>query len=527
MYDILIHGGRILDGTGNPWFKADLGIVGDRIEAIGRLDGAGADRKIDAGSLIVAPGFIDIHSHSDFTVLVDRRAESKVTQGVTTEVVGNCGSSAAPMNPKVRAYREKYMRAQLGEDFTFDWESMKDYMDLIDTKGVSLNIAPLVGHGTVRQNVMGFEKRHPTDDELMAMKHLIAEAMDQGAWGMSTGLIYPPSCYADREEIIELAKVVAEYDGVYFSHIRGEGDTLFDALMEAIEIGERAGVPVEIAHLKASGKKNWGKTSEALRLIEEARRKGIDVTFDQYPYTASSTGLASYLPDWAHEGGMEKLLERLKDPESRKRIAQEKGILDRDWEAITIAFAKRHPNYEGKSIMELAEAEGKEPMEAVFDLLIREEGQVSIVAHSLSEEDVRRVMASPYMMVGSDGRAVSPRGILGLGKPHPRFYGTFPRVLGRYVREGVLTLQDAIRKMTSFPAQRLGLRERGFIREGMKADITIFDPDRVEDEATFTCPHKFASGILYVIVNGVVVVEDSKHIGAQPGRALRKKVLRK
>jgi len=522
MYDILIEGGRVLDGTGNPWFWADVGIVGDRIEAVGRLRGSRADRRIDARGLMVAPGFIDIHSHSDFTVLVDRRAESKITQGVTTEVVGNCGSSAAPMSPEVRAYRERYMRAQLGEEFRFEWESMDDYMKLIDRDGVSLNIAPLVGHGTVRQNVMGFERRPPTDDELREMGRLVREAMEDGAWGLSTGLIYPPSCYAEKEEIIELARILADYGGVYFTHIRGEGDTLFDALREAIEIGERAGVPVEIAHLKASGRRNWGKTAEALRIIEEARGRGVDVTFDQYPYTASSTGLTAYLPDWAHEGGTEKLLERLRDPECRRRIASEEGKLERDWDAVMIAFAKNHPQYEGKTIMEVAKIEGKEPIEAVFDLLLSEEGQVNIVAHGLSEEDVRRVMRSPYMMVGSDGRAVSPRGILGLGKPHPRYYGTFPRVLGHYVREGVLTLQEAVRRMTSYPAQRLGLRDRGLLREGMKADITIFDPERVRDEATFKDPHRFASGIPYVLVNGKLVIDGYGHTGALPGRALRK-----
>lgn len=523
MYDILIEGGRILNGAGNPWFLADVGIVRGRIEAIGRLRGVGADKKIDAKGLIVAPGFIDVHSHSDFTVLVDRRAESKVTQGITTEVVGNCGFSAAPMNSEVRTYREKYMRVQLGNEFTFNWESMDEYMKLIDREGVSLNIAPLVGHGTIRQNVMGFEKRPPNDEELGEMKRLVADAMEEGAWGMSTGLIYPPSCYADKEEIIELAGVLADYGGVYFTHIRGEGETLIDALKEAIAIGEHAGVPVQIAHLKASGKKNWGKTVKALKLIEEARGRGVDVTFDQYPYTASSTGLTAYLPDWVHEGGVEKLLERLRDKECRKRIAEEQGVLERDWETIVIAFAKNHPQYEGKTILEVAKTEGKEPTEAVFDLLLLEEGQVDIVAHGLSEKDVRRVMKNPYMMVGSDGTAVSPRGILGLGKPHPRYYGTFPRILGHYVREGILTLQEAVRRMTSHPAQRLGLWDRGLLMEGMVADITIFDPKKVKDKATFTDPHRFASGILYVIVNGVLVVEDSVHTGALPGRALRKK----
>jgi len=522
-YDILIENGHVMDGAGNPWFRANVGLVGDHIEAIGRLGDADAERRIDARGLIVAPGFIDIHTHSDYTVLVDPRVESKVRQGVTTEVVGNCGSSAAPMNSEVKAYREKYMRSQLGEDFEFNWATMEDYLDLVDRDGASFNVVALVGQGTVRQNVMGHEDRPPTDTELADMRRLVAEAMEDGAWGMSTGLIYTPSCFAETDEIVELAKVVAEYDGIYFSHIRGEGETLLEAVKEAIEIGERAGVPVEIAHFKASGKKHWGKTKESLRLVGEGRRRGVDVTFDQYPYIASSTGLAALLPHWAQEGGAERLLERLADPEMRRKIAEGPATVTRDWDAVMVAFARNHPNYEGKSITEIAELEGKEPMDAVFDLLLAEDAQVNIVSFGMSEEDVKRVMSSPYMMVGSDGRAVAPRGILGRGKPHPRYYGTFPRVLGHYVREkGVLRLEEAVRKMTSLPAQRIGLRDRGLLKEGFKADITIFDPGRVKDEATFTDPHRFASGIPYVIVNGTIVVDNSEHTGVLPGKALRK-----
>ena len=521
-YDILIENGYIIDGTGNPWFRADIGVIGDGIEAIGRLGGADSERRIDARELVVAPGFIDIHSHSDYTVLIDPRVESKVRQGVTTEVVGNCGSSAAPMNSEVRAYREKYMRATLGEEFEFNWETMGDFLNLVDAGGASFNVVALVGQGTVRQNVMDHEDRPPTDTELKAMRKLVAKAMEDGAWGMSTGLIYTPSCYADTDEIVELAKFAAEYGGVYFSHIRGEGETLLEAVKEAIEIGERAGVPVEIAHFKASGREHWGKTKESLRLVEEGRKRGVDVTFDQYPYIASSTGLAALLPHWAQEGGAERLLERLSDPETRRKIAEGPATVTRDWDSVMVALAKNHPQYEGKTITEIAGLEGKDPMDMVFDLLLAEEAQVSIVSFGMSEDDVRRVIRSPNMMVGSDGRAVAPRGILGKGKPHPRYYGTFPRVIGHYVREGVLTLQEAVRKMTSMPAQRLGLPDRGLLREGFKADITLFDPQTVKDEATFTDPHRFASGIPYVIVNGTIVVDDSEHTGALPGKALRK-----
>ena len=521
-YDVLIENGRVIDGTGNPWFKADVGLKGDAIEAVGSLRGADAKRRIDAQGMVVAPGFIDIHSHSDYYVLVDPRVESKVRQGVTTEVVGNCGSSAAPMNEEVRVYREKYMRARLGEDFQFNWETMGDYLGLIDESGASFNLIAVVGQGTIRQNVMGHENREPTKAELKAMKGLVADAMEDGAWGMSTGLIYTPSTFAKTEEIIELASVLADYGGVYFSHIRGEGETLLEAVDEAVRIGREAGVPVQIAHFKASGKPYWGRTEDSLRLVGEGREQGVDVTFDQYPYIASSTGLASYMPHWAQEGGHDRLLERLKDPEIRKRIKEDPGSIYRDWSAVMIASAKNHPEYEGKRVTEIAELEGKEPPEAVFDLLLAEEAQVSVVSFGISEEDVRRVMRSPYGMVGSDGSAVAPGGILGRGKPHPRFYGTFPRVIGHYVREGVISLQEAVRKMTSAPAQRLGLRDRGLLREGFKADITVFNHERVKDEATFVDPHRFASGIPYVIVGGEVVIDQGEHTGALPGRALRK-----
>jgi len=521
---MIIEGGRVIDGSGNPWIKADVGIVAGRIEAVGRLAGAEAGRRVDAAGHVVAPGFIDIHSHSDYTVLIDPRVESKVRQGVTTEVVGNCGSSAAPINAEVRAYREKYMRASLGEDFEFDWETMAEYMDLIDASGASFNVVPMVGQGTIRQNVMGYENREPTRSELEEMKRLVAEAMEDGAWGMSTGLIYTPSTFAKTDEIVELAKVLKDFNGVYFSHIRGEGETLLEAVEEAVEIGERAGVPVQIAHFKASGKAYWGRTKDSLRLVEEGRRKGVDVTFDQYPYVASSTGLSALMPHWAQEGGADRLLERLRDPEIRRKIRDGPATVTRDWASVMIASAKNHPQYEGKTVAEVAELEGKEEMDAVFDLLIAEDAQVAIVSFGMSEEDVRRVMRSPFGMVGSDGRAVAPRGILGRGKPHPRYYGTFPRVIGHYVREGVITLQEAVRKMTSAPAQRLGLRDRGLLREGFKADIAVFDPINVKDEATFVDPHRFASGIPYVFVNGTLVVDNGEHTGALPGKALRKKM---
>jgi N-acyl-D-amino-acid deacylase len=338
---------------------------------------------------------------------------------------------------------------------------------------------------------------------------------------MSTGLIYPPSVYAETEEIIELSKIVANYSGIYASHIRGEGETLLEAIEEAGEIGEKSGTPVQIAHFKASGKPNWGMTKDSLALVKKYRNMGIDITFDQYPYIAGSTGLKSLFPHWAHEGGAEKMIKRLKDPKIREKMRDQLRP-DKEWNQIMVAYAKNHPKYNGKNIEEIAELENKDPYDSVCDLLIAENNQVQIVSFGMDEEDVRRVMRSPFGMVGSDGSAISPDGILGQGNPHPRYYGTFPRVLGYYVREEVLSLPEAVRKMTSAPAQKLGIKDRGLLRQGYKADLVIFDPDNIKDKATFTNPHQYPSGIPFVIVNGKIVVEKGEHTGALPGKTLRK-----
>ncbi len=522
-FDILFEGGHVVDGSGNTWFRADVGVVGDKIEDVGDLRGAKAARRVDAKGHMVAPGFMDIHSHSDIPLLVDPRVASKVYQGITVEVVGNCGTSAAPMNKSVKAYRDKYGRGSVPDDFQYDWVTMKDYMDRVDRQGVSFNVATWVGHGTVRQNVMGYENREPTDTELKKMRRLVDDAMRDGAYGMSTGLIYPPSVYGKTPEIIELAKVSAKHGGLYASHIRGEEkESLLDAVKEAIEIGEKAELPVQIAHFKASGKKAWGMTKQSLALVEEARGRGIDVAYDQYPYVASSTGLAAIIPHWGHEGGPEKMMERLRDPEQRKRMAREQRM-ERDWDGVLVVFAKNNPQYNGKTIAEIAKEQGKKPHDAVCDLLLAENTVVPVVMFGMNEEDVKYVMRSPIGMVGSDGSAISPKGILGQGRPHPRYYGTFPRVLGHYAREEkVISMEDAVRKMTSAPAQRLGLKDRGLLREGYKADVVVFDPKTVKDEATFTDPHRFPTGIPYVVCNGVFTIDKGKHTGKLPGRVLRK-----
>jgi N-acyl-D-amino-acid deacylase len=413
-----------------------------------------------------------------------------------------------------------------GHDFAFDWSTMKEYMDRLDTQGIAVNVAPLVGHGTLRSHVIGYDDCTPTEDELKAMSILAGEAMNEGAWGLSSGLIYAPGCYAETEELIHLARIIAEWGGIYTSHIRGEGETLLPAVREAIAIGKAAGIPVEISHFKAAGKPYWGRVQHSLRLVAEARTRGVEVTVDQYPYTASSTGLSARLPSWVHDGGTERLLERLRDTSTRQRIREEMARTPRDWSTILIVSAPHHRDLQGKTVAEIAALQDKDPHDAVFDLLVAEQAVVQIVSFSMWEADVQQVMTSPYMMVGSDGSAVSPQGILGQGQVHPRYYGTFPRVLGHYVRDThVLSLPDAVRRMTTMPAQKLGIHTRGLLREGMLADITVFDPLRVRDVATYLVPHQFPVGIECVVVNGRIVVERGEHRGTSPGKVLRKSML--
>lgn len=529
MFDLIIKNGKVIDGAGNPWFKADVGITGQRISAIGRLSAEKASEIIDATGLVVSPGFIDMHSHSDFVLLVNPKAESKIRQGITTEVIGNCGESAAPLNDLKKEEIRKTDSLIEEAKLQLDWATMKDYLTRLGQQGVAVNVVPLVGHANLRACTMGFTDRAPTKTELEEMKKRLAQAMEEGASGMSTGLIYPPGCYAKTDELIELSRVVASYGGIYASHIRDEGEKLLESVKEAIEIGEEAGLPVEISHHKAEEKANWGKVKESLKMIEDARGRGIDVTCDVYPYIASSTVLSAELPQWAYEGGTEKLVQRLADAETRGRLIREMreespdraSLVEADrWDLIQIAQYKSHPDLEGKTISEIAQTKHMDPFELVFDLLI-DDAAISIVCFLMCEDDVCTVLRHPVSMIGTDGWAVAPHGVLGKGKPHPRSYGSFPRVLGKYVREErILTLENAIRKMTSLPAQKLGLRDRGIIREGMCADITIFNPETITDRATYQNPHQYPDGIEYVIVNGEIAVRDRGHTGALAGRAL-------
>lgn len=537
MNDIVIKNARIIDGTGNPWYRSEIGIENGKITQIGPyVEGA---REIDAADMVACPGFIDMHSHTDYILPFFTSMDSFIRQGITTCVVGMCGSSLAPIHPeKVDDFKRVASTfIPLFSDVDITWHTFKEYLAEVEKLRVPANLAFFIGYENVRvAGGAAFENRLPTHKELEKMKEYIAEAMEAGAFGMSTGLIYAPQVYAQTEELVELANVVAQYNGLYFSHIRGEGETLTEAVKEFIEIVEKSGCRGgQIAHLKVSGKPFWGRSTEALKLIEEANKKGIHVTCDSYPYDRGLSSLVTALPPWAQEGGDEKTLERLMNPDVRERIKREitEGVKYESWENwinvngfnnlyLSLVHTAKWKDVEGKSISEITRIKGKtDDWETFFELLIDEELGVQITLQTMDEEDIRRIMTGRYQMVGTDGLGI-PRD-LDLGAFHPRFYGTYPRILGKYVREEkVLTLENAIRKMTSFPAQRLGLQDRGLLKENTWADVVIFDPDTVADKATYEDPHRFPEGIHFTIVNGEIVVEDGKQLNKCPGRILRR-----
>ncbi len=527
MLDILIVNGLVVDGTGRPTFKADVGIADGRIAVVAEGVEQEAVRTIQAQSLRLAPGFIDPHTHSGLTLLAGPRAESKIRQGVTTEVIGNCGFSPAPLLGA--AVEETRAQAKiLGLDVT--WASMAEYLERLRNQGAAVNVVPLVGHNTVRGSVLGFDDVQPTIEQQAEMERLVEEAMEQGARGLSTGLYYPPGFYTHTEEVIGLARVAARCGGIYASHIRNESDRLLEAVTEAIEIAEQAESQVEIAHLKLHGGQNWEGADRLLALLDDAHSRGVRVGCDQYPYAASSTWLVATLPYWAQTGGAKAIAERLSDPQTRTRIREdwEENRADwdnrggvREWSDVLVTDCAPRPDVLGKSIAEIADAEGKDPLEAALDLIVISEGQAAGVFFDQLEDNVRTLMRHPLVVVGSDGNSLAPHGVLGQRKPHPRSYGTFPRVLGRYVREErVLSLEEAVKKMTSITADRFGLTDRGVIREGAWADLVLFDAQTVADRATFTDPHQYPVGIPCVVVNGVVVIDQGQHTGALPGWVL-------
>ncbi len=531
LYDVLIKNGKLIDGSGNPWFAGDLAIAGDTIAEVGNLKHKSASHVIDATALVVAPGFIDIHTHSDGPLLVDGLANSHIRQGVTTNVIGNCGTSLAPVS---KAAVEHLAPQRLGDypGMQWDWLTLREYLARLRRQRVSVNVAALVGHGTLRIVAMGFAHRPPTESELNDMKQLLREAMLEGAYGLSSGLIYTPGSYAATDEVADLARVAAQHGGTYNTHIRGENDTLLDAVKEAIYIGETAHIPVQIAHVKAMGSHMWGKSVEALAMIDDARKRGLDVTGDQYPYDASATGLGAYLPAWAHAGGVEELRKRLSDPETRAKIKHDILHGTEGWVSLHkgVGFDKTmitrcgNTEIEGLTVKEIALKWGKDEFDTAFDILLNWEGKpgrVSIVYTTICDEDIERIMRHPAIMIGSDSSAISAEGPLSKGKPHPRSFGTFVRVLGQYARDkNVLSLEQAVAKMTSLPAQRMQMYDRGLLRPGMKADVTVFDAAAVKDKATYTQPFQYPEGIVHVFVNGKHTIKDGNHLGTKSGSVL-------
>jgi N-acyl-D-amino-acid deacylase len=524
-FDVLIRGGQVADGGGGPPRRADVGIGGDTIAEIGDLSSATGATTIDATGLVVAPGFVDVHTHSDITILVNSNAESAIRQGVTTQVFPNCGMGLAPAVGEART--DVVDRARpFGIDV--DWTTVGEYFDRVQAAQPSINVVPMVAQGTVRMAVMGYRKDVPSVDELAQMKAHVAEAMRSGARGMCSGLRYVPSGYATVEELAELASVVKEYGGVYATHMRSEGDNgdWLDAIDEALAVGERSGVRVQISHLKALGSESWGRSGEAMERIEAAAARGVDVAGDQYPYAATSSTLFVLFPQWSQEGGVDAFLERLRDPDQERRIrdAFASTLAMRGGPTrMTVSEYAPEPALQGRTLAEVAKATGSPELDSAVELLRASRGHVSMIYHTLEEEDIEVIFRRPFVMVASDGSAVAPYGALAADYyPHPRNYGCFPRVLGDFVRTRKLVdAGEAIRKMTALPAERFNLERRGQLQVGWSADVTVFDPDRVIDRATFAEPREYAEGIDYVLVNGELVLDHENHTGRHPGRVLR------
>lgn len=516
-FDLVIAGGTVVDGSGGAGRRADVGVRGQRIAAIGDLSGAARTRTIDAAGLVVAPGFIDMHNHSDDTLIAEPKCESMVRQGVTTMVLGE-GGSAGPIRPGER-----------------EWSTLGGYFDFVAKRGVAANICSYVGQTQIWTHVKGQAMKPATAAEMAAMKREVALAMDQGAMGLSTSLLMPPSSLVTTGQLIELAKVAQERGGIYSTHIRDEGAGVFRSIGEAIAVGKGAGIRVDIIHLKIADKAFWGQMKEVTSMIAKARGEGADIRAHVYPYTAGQNDLRSIIPPWAHDGGNEKMLERLRDPKLRMRLKKEisEGLpgwynhylaTGGGWDGMILVSPKAPKNkpFAGKRVGELLLARGGDPIDTFLEVLIEENGRASTVFFHHSEEDMQLAMKQPYTSIGSDGSAVSVDGPRASSNPHPRWYGTFPRVLGRYVRDlHVLTVEEAVKKMTSMNADKINIKERGLLKEGYWADVTVFDPKTVADRATFEKPHQYPVGIPYVVVNGKVVIDQGKHSGALPGQVLR------
>jgi N-acyl-D-amino-acid deacylase len=529
-YDLLIRNGLIIDGSGRPGYIADIAINGDRIVRIGKLKNAGSARELDATGMVVAPGFIDMLGQSESYLLIDPRAMSKVMMGVTTEITGE-GESIAPINERLIKEQEDFNRRY---KLTIDWRTLGEYFSRLEKQGSGVNLATFVGATQVREYVLGFDNRPPTLTELEQMKELVAAAMRDGALGLSTSLQYVPARFAKTDEIVELAKVARQYGGIYATHQRSEANALDESLAEVFQIARRAQIPVEIWHLKTAYKKNWGRMPEVLAKIRRARAGGLDITADIYPYIAGSTSLSACLPPWALEGGTEKMLARLRDPSTRRQLKQEITIDSKEWENIYLGSGGAPgvligsvinsglESMQGKRLSQIAEEQGKDPLDALFDLILADHGQTGAIYFMMSEDDLRAAMRAPFVSFCTDSGARANDGPLAGSKSHPRGWGSYPRILGRYVRDDrLLTLPQAIHKMTGLPAARVGLRDRGLLRPEFYADLTIFDPKRVLDRATFEMPNQHPDGIKFVIINGQISVDDGRRTPALAGRVLR------
>ena len=529
-YDFIIANARVVDGTGAPWVTGDIGVVGDRIAAIGDLSKASASKRVDASGLVASPGFIDVQGQSEFNILVDNRGASKITQGVTTEITGE-GTSIAPVNDRMRkdsdAAAQKYGVA-------VDWSTLGDYFRHFERSKSAINLGTFVGAGGVRNFVVGSENRPATPPELDQMRQLVAQAMKDGAFGLSTALQYVPDTFASTDEVVELAKVARQYGGVYFTHQRSEADQIFESLDEVFAIAERAKISSTIWHLKTAYSENWGKMPEVLRRIEAARVRGIDVAASVYPYTRGSNSLIACFPSWISEGGTDKMIARLKDPAQREKAKKEMDEPGVTWQnqwrgsggpSGVLLIQVLNPDlakYEGMTLEEIGRAMNKDPKDAAMDIAIADRGNSSVVISIMDEADVKTAVSSPIVTYGSDSEAQAEDGPLSKSKAHPRAFGTFPRILALYVRdEHTMRMEEAIRKMTSLAASRVGLMDRGILRPGMLADVTVFDPQAIKDVATYNDPLRYSVGVKYVFVNGVPVVWDGNITDERPGRALR------
>jgi N-acyl-D-amino-acid deacylase len=529
-FDTVILNGHIVDGTGSPWYAADIGIRAGRIAAIGHLPGAAAAQRIDARGKVVAPGFIDMLGQSELTMLVDPHVPSKIFQGITTEITGE-GGSAAPLNDAIiKADKVAYDHLKI----TPDWQTLGQYFARLEKQGMGINLATYVGATQIRRMVLGDADKQPNAAELERMKALVREAMEQGAVGVSTSLQYAPAPYAKTEELIALAAVAAEYGGVYATHMRSEGDAVLDALDEAIRIGREAAIPIEVWHIKAAGKQNWGRMKDIVAKIESARKSGVEITADTYAYPAWFNSFSAFVPPWAHDGGDEALIARLKDPAMRRRIRTEMetpgGAWDNEWqeipgpEAITICVVQ-NPELkplQGKTLAQIAKLWKEDPIDALFDILVKDRAFTEVAVFGMSEPDIGLAVSQPWVAFDNDSQGTAPTGLLGEEHPHPRAYGTFPRVIRKFVREEkLLRLEEAIRKMTALPAQKLRLSDRGVLKAGMWADVVVFDPDTITDLATFERPNQLSVGMEYVLINGVAVIAAGKGTDALPGHVLR------